>query len=60
MSGLSEFLTRNVVVPLNEMGIAIDLQGVQAALILTPVLFVVLAFVIAGWKKRQRMKELDY
>ncbi|MGD8863409.1 MAG: hypothetical protein PVI30_25570 [Myxococcales bacterium] len=57
MSGLSRFLTRNVVVPLNEQGIPIDLGDVRALLILTPIAVVVGAFLVAGWKKRKRMRD---
>ena len=57
MSELSPFLIEHVVLPLNELGVPIDIRGVQAGLLLLPVLLVAAAFVHAGWKKRQRMKD---
>jgi hypothetical protein len=44
---------------LNEAGIPIDLRGVQAMLVLLPVLIVGIAFGRAWWKKQQAMKDLD-
>jgi hypothetical protein len=46
-----------VVGPLNEAGVPIDLRGVQAGLLLVPVLIVVAAFVVAWWRKRRRMRD---
>jgi len=57
MSELGALLTDKVVVPLNELGVPIDLRGVQACLLLLPVLLVVGAFVHATWKKRRQMKD---
>ena len=59
MSKLSLLLQKWVVLPLNEAGIPIDLRGVQAVLLLLPVLIVVAAFMKASWSKRQRMKDLE-
>jgi hypothetical protein len=53
-------LTQRVVVPLNKLGIRIDLHEVQAALVSLPILLLVLAFVVAGWKKRRRMKDAGF
>ena len=57
MRDLSTLLTREIVAPLNRMGIAIDLRQIQAVLVLTPILLVVAAFLYTGWKKRQRMRD---
>jgi len=55
--GLSTLLQQHVVSPLNEAGIAIDLRGVQVVIVLAPVAIVVLAFMVASWRKRQRMRD---
>jgi hypothetical protein len=57
MRELSGLLTRHVVQPLNELGIPIELRGVQAGLILLPVLVVFAAFLRAWWKKRQALRD---
>jgi len=57
VSELSPFLIEHVVLPLNELGVPIDIHGVQAGLLGLPVLLVVLAFLHTGWKKRQGMKD---
>ena len=59
MSKLSHLLQERVVLPLNDAGLPIDLRGVQAVLLLLPVLIVVAVFVHASWKKRQQMKDLE-
>ena len=59
MSKLSVLLQQWVVRPLNEAGLPIDLRGVQALLLVLPVLIVVAAFMKASWSKRQRMKDLE-
>jgi hypothetical protein len=57
MRDLTHLLREQVVLPLNELGIPIDLRGVQALLLAVPILIGIGAFVIAGFKKRQRMKD---
>lgn len=57
MRELSSLLTRHVVLPLNELGVPIDLRGVQALIVLLPVAIAVGAFVHAGWRKRQQLKD---
>lgn len=57
MRDLSGLLTRHVVTPLNELGVPIDLRGVQAVIVVLPVLMVVAGFVRAWWKKRQQLKD---
>jgi hypothetical protein len=59
MKNLSALLHQHVVLPLNELGIPIDLRGVQAVLVLSPILIVVLAFAHASWKKRKQMRDLE-
>jgi hypothetical protein len=59
MSKLSRLLQEEVVLPLNELGIPIDLRGLQALLLLLPVLIVVAAFIHASWRKRQQLKDLE-
>jgi hypothetical protein len=39
------------------MGVPIDLHDVQLVMVLLPVGLVVVAFMRASWKKRQRMKD---
>ena len=57
MRELSIWLQQHVVLPLNELGIPIDLRGVQAVLVLLPVAVLVAGFVRAWWKKRQQLKD---
>lgn len=57
MRDLSALLQARVVAPLNELGIPIDLRGVQALLLLLPVALLALGFVHAWWKKKERMKD---
>jgi hypothetical protein len=54
---LSAFLRQHVVVPLNDMGVPIDLHDVQLVMVLLPVALVVAAFMRVSSKKRQRMKD---
>lgn len=57
MRELSAFLRQHVVAPLDEMGVPVDLHDVQLVMVLLPVGLVVVAFMRASWKKRQRMKD---
>jgi hypothetical protein len=57
MRELSAFLRRHVVAPLDARGVPIDLHDVQLVMVLLPVALVVVAFMRASWKKRQRMKD---
>jgi hypothetical protein len=57
MRELSGLLRQHVVLPLNELGVPIDLRGVQAVMVSLPVLIAVGVFVHAWWRKRQRLKD---
>lgn len=57
MRALSAFLRQHVVVPLDEMGVPIDLHDVQLVMVLLPVVLVVAAFMRVSLKKRRRMKD---
>jgi hypothetical protein len=54
---LSAWLRQHVVPLLNDLGVPIDLHGVQAALILLPLLAVAAGFLRVRSKKRKQMKD---
>jgi hypothetical protein len=57
MRQLAPLLTEHVVKPLNELGVRIDLRGVQTGMLLIPALMVAGALVHAWLKKRRQMKD---
>lgn len=57
MRQLAPLLTEHVVKPLIELGVPIDLRGVQTGMLLIPALMVAGALVHAWLKKRRQMKD---
>ena len=59
MSKLGILLQEQVVLPLNGLGVPIDLRGLQAVLLLLPVAIVIAAFILASWRKGRQLKDLE-